>query len=94
MRVPAAEDLQQSVGTGLWTTAAQNLNAAYRAGDTVILLFAIHRLNGFFGYGRMASEAVPTPYGPRSARGTEAGAGGVRAHERAEVGMGRARSLA
>ena len=59
MRAPTIEDVQQSIATGRWTTAAQNLNSAFRNGDFVLLLFAVHRENMFAGYGRMVSEAVP-----------------------------------
>ena len=59
MRAASLDDVQQSTATGKWTTAAQNLNSAYRNGDAVILIFAVHQDNTFYGYGRMASEAVP-----------------------------------
>jgi hypothetical protein len=65
IRASSVEDVQQAMQTGRWSTAAQNLNGAYRAGDVVLLLFAVHKADAFVGYARMVSEAVPVP--PRSA---------------------------
>ena len=61
MRANTMEDIQQATTSRRWTTAAQNLNSAFRNGDTVILIFAVHRNNLFYGYARMATEAVPVP---------------------------------
>ena len=78
MRAGALEDIQQATATGRWTTAAQNLNAAYHNGDTVILVFGVHRHSLFCGYGRMASEAVPAATGGHARGGAPVQGGSPR----------------
>jgi hypothetical protein len=60
------QDLEGSVGNGMWTTQSHNeaiLNQAFNAADNVYLIFSANRSGGYFGYARMVSlivrEAVP-----------------------------------
>ncbi|KAG6310540.1 hypothetical protein E4U22_003229 [Claviceps purpurea] len=54
-----AEDLDESVRTGIWATQSHNeerLNAAFRSATNVYLFFSANKTGEYYGYARMVSE--------------------------------------
>ncbi|KAG6050892.1 hypothetical protein E4U39_002840 [Claviceps sp. Clav50 group G5] len=54
-----AEDLDESVNTGIWATQSHNeerLNAAFRSAANVYLFFSANKTGEYYGYARMVSE--------------------------------------
>ncbi|KAL1921249.1 uncharacterized protein VTP21DRAFT_10965 [Calcarisporiella thermophila] len=57
------DDLDISVGTGLWATQPRNeamLNNAYKDADTVYLIYSANKSGEFYGFARMAGQ-ISTP---------------------------------
>ncbi|KAG6057558.1 hypothetical protein E4U17_001195 [Claviceps sp. LM77 group G4] len=54
-----AEDLDESVRTGIWATQSHNeerLNAAFRSATNVYLFFSANKTGEYYGYARMVSQ--------------------------------------
>ncbi|KAG6083452.1 hypothetical protein E4U15_001984 [Claviceps sp. LM218 group G6] len=68
-----AEDLDESVRTGIWATQSHNeerLNAAFRSAANVYLFFSANKTGEYYGYARMVSEIdedsdAPIKFAPR-----------------------------
>ncbi|KAF5008226.1 hypothetical protein FDECE_5501 [Fusarium decemcellulare] len=58
------EDLELSVRTGIWATQSHNedtLNNAFKAADSVYLVFSANKSGEYFGYARMISQINEDP---------------------------------
>ncbi|KAM5356127.1 hypothetical protein ACJ41O_002773 [Fusarium nematophilum] len=58
------EDLELSVRTGIWATQSHNedtLNNAFKAADSVYLVFSANKSGEYFGYARMVSQINEDP---------------------------------
>ncbi|KAM7191996.1 zinc finger CCCH domain containing protein [Rhypophila sp. PSN 637] len=58
------EDLELSVGTGIWATQSHNeetLNSAFASSDNVYLVFSANKSGEYFGYARMTSPINHDP---------------------------------
>ncbi|KAF4446610.1 hypothetical protein F53441_9741 [Fusarium austroafricanum] len=58
------EDLELSVSTGIWATQSHNeeaLNNAFKAADSVYLVFSANKSGEYYGYARMISQINEDP---------------------------------
>ncbi|KAM0564020.1 hypothetical protein ACHAPJ_000228 [Fusarium lateritium] len=58
------EDLELSASTGIWATQSHNedaLNNAFKAADSVYLVFSANKSGEYFGYARMKSQINEDP---------------------------------